>query len=165
MTTKVDKEKDTATIVVFSGELDKALAAFVVATSAASMGMKVNMFFTFWGLNVVKKEGGLLRGRTIMEKMLNFMNYGHAKKLALSKMNMFGAGSAMMKMMMKNQKIPSLKEFITMGHEMGIKYYPCDMSLNLMGLTMDDMIDECDEVIGAVSYLTFAKDSKVNLFI
>ena len=92
--------KKGVTIVLFSGELDKALAAFVIATAAASMGMPVSIFFPFWGLNVLKKKGGLIRGRNWMQRMLNVVNYGHARRLALSKLNMMGMGPVMLKTMM-----------------------------------------------------------------
>lgn len=159
------KNKSSVTIVLFSGDLDKAMAAFVISTAAASMGMAVNIFFTFWGLNVIKKKGGLVKGQNWMQKMLNIMNYGHAKKLALSKMNMFGMGPAMLKVMMSQKKVPSLQEFIDMAHQMGVKFYPCEMSMTVMGLKKEDFIDECEDVIGAVSYLSIAKESQINLFI
>lgn len=159
------KNKGSVTLVLFSGEMDKAIAAFVIATAAASMGMAVNIFFTFWGLNVIKKEGGLIKGQNWMQKMLNMMNYGHAKKLALSKMNMAGMGPAMLKVMMSQKKVPSLKEFIRTASELGVKFYPCEMSMSVMGLRQEDFLDECEDVIGAVSYLAIAKTSEVNLFI
>lgn len=159
------KDKGGVTIVLFSGDMDKAIATFVIATAAASMGMKVNIFFTFWGLNVIKKEGGLIKGQNWMQRMLNFMNYGHAKKLAISKMNMLGMGPAMLKTMMSQKKVPSLHEFITMSHSLGVKFYPCEMSMTVMGLRKEDFIDECEDVIGAVSYLAIAKETNINLFI
>lgn len=159
------KDKKSVTIVLFSGDMDKAVAAFVIATAAASMGMNVTIFFTFWGLNVIKKQGGLLKGRNWMQKLLNMMNYGHAKRLALSKMNMAGMGPMMLKMMMSQKKVPDIAEFIKTAHALGVKFYPCEMSMTVMGLTKDDFIDECGDVIGAVSYLAIAKDSNVNLFI
>ena len=164
MTEKI-ANKGSVTLVLFSGDLDKAMAAFVIATAAASMGMGVNIFFTFWGLNVIKKKGGLIKGKGLMQKMLNLMNYGHAKKLALSKMNMAGAGPVMLKMMMSQKKVPSLSEFIETAHSLGVKFYPCEMSMTVMGLKKEDFIDECEDVIGAVSYLAQAKESNVNLFI
>ena len=159
------KNKGSVTLVLFSGDLDKAIAAFVISTAAASMGMAVNIFFTFWGLNVIKKKGGLIKGQNWMQKMLNVMNYGHAKKLAISKMNMLGMGPAMLKIMMSQKKVPSLQEFIQMAHQMGVKFYPCEMSMTVMGLKKEDFIDECQDVIGAVSYLSIAKESHINLFI
>ena len=158
-------DKGSVTIVLFSGELDKAIAAFVIATSAASMGKEVNIFFTFWGLNVIKKEGGLLKGQNWMQKMLNLMNRGHAKKLALSKMNMAGMGPMMLKIMMSQKRVPSLREFIDMGTQLGVKFFPCEMSMTVMGLKKEDFIDECEDVIGAISYLSKANESNVNLFI
>ncbi|MBI5902194.1 MAG: DsrE/DsrF/DrsH-like family protein [Deltaproteobacteria bacterium] len=157
--------RDSVTIVLFSGDLDKAIAAFVIATAAASMCMKVNIFFTFWGLNVIKKKGGLIKGRNWMQKMLNMMNYGHARRLALSKMNMLGMGPAMLKAMMAQKKVPGIHEFISTAHELGVKFYPCEMSMSVMGLKEEDFLDECQGVIGAVSYLAIAKESNVNLFI
>lgn len=165
MSEQVLKNKGSVTIVLFSGELDKAIAAFVISTAAASMGMQVNIFFTFWGLNAIKKKGGLIKGRNWMQKMLNVMNYGHAKKLALSKLNMMGMGPAMLKVMMSRKKVPSLEEFIKTASALGVKFYPCEMSMSVMGLKKEDFIDECQDVIGAVSYLSIAKDTNVNLFI
>lgn len=164
MSNKIMNQKPV-TIVLFSGDLDKAIAAFVIATSAASMGMPVSIFFTFWGLNVIKKEGGLIKGSSWMQKMLNLMNYGHSRRLAISKMNMFGMGPAMLKTMMAQKRVPSVAEFIKTGHALGVKFYPCEMSMTVMGLKKADFIDECEEVIGAVSYLSLAKDSQINLFI
>ena len=161
----MEEEKKPVTIVLFSGEMDKAIAAFVIATAAASMGLPVNIFFTFWGLNVIKKEGGLIKGQNWMQRMLNIMNYGHARRLALSRMNFLGMGPAMLKVMMKQKKVPSLKEFIETARSLGVKFYPCEMSMTVMGLKKEDFLDECDEVIGAVSYLAIAKESDVNLFI
>ena len=159
------KNKGSVTIVLFSGDLDKAIAAFVISTAAASMGMAVNIFFTFWGLNVIKKKGGLIKGQNWMQKMLNIMNYGHAKKLALSKMNMVGMGPVMLKIIMSQKRVPSVQEFIQTAHAMGVKFYPCEMSMTVMGLKKEDFIDECQDVIGAVSYLSIAKESHINLFI
>jgi len=162
---KTQQQKKTVTIVLFSGDMDKAMAAFVIATAAASMGMAVNIFFTFWGLNVIKKKGGLIKGQNWMQKMLNVVNYGHARKLALSRLNMMGMGPVMMKEMMSKRKVPTLDEFIKTASALGVKFHPCEMSMTVMGLKKEDFVDECDEVIGAVSYLNEAKDSNINLFI
>src|SRR3990172_11053787 len=107
-----DKEK--MTIVLFSGELDKALAAFILATTGASMGMEVSMFFTFWGLNIIKKNEGSIQSKGLMRKMLNMMNRGGSKRLKLSRFNMLGMGTWMMKKLMKEANMPSLDEYITM---------------------------------------------------
>ena len=157
--------KKGVTIVLFSGELDKALAAFVIATAAASMGMPVSIFFTFWGLNVLKKKGGLIRGRNWMQRMLNVVNYGHARRLALSKLNMMGMGPVMLKTMMSAKRVPGLDEFIRTSSALGVKLYVCEMSMSVMGLSKDDFIEECSDVIGAVNYISIAKESDINLFI
>jgi len=94
-------EKEKMNIVVFSGDMDKVLAAFILATTCASMGMEVSMFFTFWGLNVLRKKK-FRSGKNILQKLMNFMNRGGADRLTLSKFNMLGMGPAMMKLMMKN---------------------------------------------------------------
>ena len=97
-------EKEKLTLVVFSGDLDRALAAFIIATTAASMGAEVTMFFTFWGLNIIKKNEGSIKSQGVMRKMLNFMNRGGSKRLKLSKFNMLGMGTWMMKQLMKDIK-------------------------------------------------------------
>src|SRR3972149_10273878 len=106
-----EAEKEKLTIVVFSGDLDKALAAFILATTGASMGMDVSMFFTFWGLNVLKKNEGGIKSKGLMKKMLNFMNRGGSKRLKLSKFHMFGLGTWMMKKFMKETNLPTIDEF------------------------------------------------------
>jgi peroxiredoxin family protein len=158
-------EKEKMTIVVFSGELDKALAAFILATTGASMGMDVNMFFTFWGLNILKKNEGKPGGKGIMKKMLNFMNRGGSKRLKLSKFHMFGMGTAMMKKFMKDSRLPSIDEFIQMAKDMGIKMIPCSTSCGVMGLGEGAFREEVGSLAGAAFFLNEARQSKVTLFI
>lgn len=164
-TAKVNEDK-ALSIVVFSGEMDKALAAFVISTAAATMGYKVTLFFTFWGLNVIRKENNTAsKANHWMQKALNLFNRGSAKKLALSKLNFCGMGPVMMAELMKEKKVPSLPEFIQMAHQMGVKMYPCEMSLDMLGLSEDDLIPEVEPVVGAVTYIDLAKNGKINLFI
>ena len=158
-----DKEK--MTIVVFSGELDKALAAFMLATTGASMGMDVKMFFTFWGLNIVKKNKGSIKSKGIVRKMLNLMNRGGSQRLKLSKFHMLGLGTWMMKGLMKDVNMPSIDEFITLAHEMGVKLIACTTSCGVMGLPEDTFRSEVDSLVGAAYYLGEARESKVSLFI
>lgn len=159
------KENNNISIILFSGELDKALASFVVATSAASMGMNVTIFFTFWGLNVVKKNPPFMKGSGIMEKMLSIMNRGGHNRLPLSKLNMAGMGPFMLKKMMQKKKVPSINMFIELARQLNIKFIACEMSMSVMGLTKEDLIEDVQDVVGAVSYLDYAQDAKVNLFI
>ncbi|MFC2072576.1 DsrE/DsrF/DrsH-like family protein, partial [Chloroflexota bacterium] len=108
-------EKEKLTIAVLSGDLERALAAFMLAVTGASMGMEVSMFFTFWGLNIIKKNEGGIKSKGLMRKMLNLMNRGGSKRLRLSKFNMFGLGTWMMKRLMKDVNMPSIDEFICMA--------------------------------------------------
>ena len=159
-------EKDKLTIVMFSGDLDHALAGFTLATTAASMGMEVNMFFTYWGLNIIKKNEGRIRSRGLMRKMLNFMNRGGSKRLKLSRFNMFGLGTWMMKKLMKDVNIPSLDEMITMAQEMGVKLVPCSTTCGVMGLSEKDAFREnIASLAGAAFFLNEARESKITLFI
>jgi peroxiredoxin family protein len=158
-------EKEKLTIVVFSGELDKALAAFIIATTGASMGMDVTMFFTFWGLNIIKKNEGGIKSKGLMRKMLNFMNRGGSKRLKLSKFHMFGLGTWMMKRLMKEANYPTIDEFITMAHQMGVRMVPCSTTCGVMGLTEDAFRSEAEGLAGAAYFLNEARQSKVTLFI
>jgi peroxiredoxin family protein len=162
---KKSTEKEKMTIVLFSGDLDKALAAFILATTGASMGMDVSMFFTFWGLNILKKNEGSPGGKGIMKKMLNWMNRGGSKRLKLSKFHMFGMGTAMMKKFMKESHIPSIEEFIQMAKNMGVKLVPCSTSCGVMGLEEGGFREEVGSLAGAAFFLNEARQSKVTLFI
>jgi len=153
------------TIILFSGEMDKALAAFTLATTAASMGFKVTMFFTFWGLNVLKKGGLLAKKTNLLQKMFGFLNRGTKNTLPLTKFNFAGAGPAMMKMLMTQKKMASLPEMMKTSRELGVRFLACTTSCNIIGLDREALIDEVDEMVGAASYLGEAKDTNVNLFI
>ena len=158
-------EKEKLSIVMFSGDLDRALAGFILATTAASMGMEVSMYFTFWGLNIIKKNEGGIRSKGLMRKMLNFINRGGSRRLKLSKFNMLGLGTWMMKRLMKDANMPSLDEFITMAKEMGVKLIPCTTTCGVMGLPEDAFRSEVDSLAGAAYFLGEASKSKVALFI
>ena len=153
------------TLIMFSGDMDKALAAFNLAIGAASIGMEVSMFFTFWGLNVIKKNEGPIKSKGIMRKMLNFMNRGGAKRLGLSKFHMFGMGKWMMGKLMKDVRFPSAQELMTMAHQSGVKFIACTTSMGMMGLGKEAFIPEVDSYAGVATYLADAKDGRINLFI
>ena len=158
-------EKEKLTIVVFSGDLDRALAAFILATTGASMGMEVSMFFTFWGLNVIKKNRGGIKSKGLMRKMLNFMNRGGSQRLKLSKFNMFGLGTWMMKRLMKEMNYPSIDDFITMAHQMGVKLVACTTTCGIMDISEDAFRSEVESMAGAAYFLGEARDARVALFI
>ena len=156
---------DKVTLVVFSGELDKALAAFNIAIGAASSGMEVSMFFTFWGLNVIKKNEGPLRSKGLRRKMLNFMNRGGTKRLPMSKFHILGLGKWMMLKLMKENKFPSLDEMIELAKSMDVKFMACTTSMGLMAISRDAFIPGVDSYCGVAAYLAEAKEAKLNLFI
>lgn len=156
--------KDNKTIIVFSGELDKAFAAFIIANGAASMGKKVTMFFTFWGLNILRKPEKVAVKKGLIDSMFGAMMPRGTKKLKISNMNMLGMGTAMMKKVMKDKKVSSLEELIKSGIDSGIEMVACQMSMDVMGIHLEELIDGVK--IGGVGYmLGEAEDSNVNLFI
>ena len=155
-----------ATLIVFSGDLDKALAAFVIATGAAAAGWEVTMFFTFWGINIMrdpKKKPG--KPKNMTEKMFASMMPCGADKLKMSKMNMGGMGTSMMKKRMKLKNVQTLRGFIKDAKELGVKFLVCDMSMDIMGLQKEEFIDEVDDIVGVGTYLMMTKGAEVNLFI
>ena len=152
------------TIVVFSGELDKALAAFIIATGAAAMGRKVTMFFTFWGLTILRRTEAVPVKKNLIEKMFGFMLPTGAKKLGLSRMNMGGAGTAMMRAIMKSKNVASLEELIESALEYGVKIVACQMSMDVMGIKPEELIDGV-EIGGVATMLGAAETSDTNLFI
>lgn len=156
--------KNGATLVVFSGDFDKAIASFIIATGAASMGKEVTMFFTFWGLNILKKKGKGKVNKDTMEKMFDVMLPSHAGKLPLSQMNMMGMGPAMIKQIMKKHNVDDLETLIANATNMGVRVVACAMSMELMGIKKEEFIDGV-EIGGVASYLGAADDSGLNLFI
>ncbi len=153
------------TIIVFSDEMDRVQAALNIAIGAASEGMEVSMFFTFWGLNVIKRNEGPIKSKGIMRKMLNFMNRGGSKRLPLSKFHMFGLGKWMMKRLMKDTRSPSLGEMLALAKEMGVRFIACTTTMGVMGISKDAFIPEVDSFAGVPTYLAEAKEGQVNLFI
>jgi len=153
------------TIIVFSDDLDRALAAFNLANTGASMGLNVTMFFTFWGLGVIKKDVVARGSKSFMQWMMGKMKRGSARRLKMSQMNMLGMGTGIMKSLMNKCRMPSLAEMIALAKEQGVHFVACTTSMALMGLTADDFIDEVEKVAGAATYLGLATEGKVNLFI
>ena len=159
------KTAEKVTLVVFSGEMDKALAAFNIAIGAASMGMEVSIFFTFWGLNIIKRNRGPIKSRGFMRKMLNSMNRGGAKRLPLSRFHICGLGKWMMGKLMKEAKFPAVDELIATAKEAGVKFIACTNTMGVMGISKDAFIPEVDSFAGVAAYLAEAKESQVNLFV
>jgi len=156
--------KDGKTIVVFDNDMDKVLASFIIANGALAMKRPVTMFFTFWGLTVLRKEQKQPIKKKFTEKMFDRMLPRGPKKLALSKMNMGGMGTAMMKSIMKDKNVDSLEELMKKAMEAGVRIIACSMSMDVMGISEKELIDGV-EIGGVGTYLGEAEESNVNLFI
>lgn len=157
-------DKNGATLVVFSGDLDKAIASFIIATGAASMGKEVTMFFTFWGLNILKNPNKPKVNKDVLEKMFDVMLPANADKLPLSQMNMMGMGPVMIKRIMEKHNVDSLETLIKNAIDMGVKVVACSMSMELMGIKKEEFIDGV-EIGGVASYLGATDGAGLNLFI
>lgn len=160
-TCKTEKNK---TLVVFSGDLDKAIASFIIANGAAAMGGKVTMFFTFWGINILRKQETVKVNKNFMESMFGKMMPRGAGKLKLSSMNMAGMGSAMIKKIMKDNNVDSLESLMAQAQKNGVELVACQMSMDLLGLKIEELVDGV-KVGGVGYYLGEAEESAVNLFI
>jgi len=157
---------DKLSMVVFSGDMDKVLASLVIGTGAVAMGMEVVMFFTFWGTPVLRDKDKSVGGKDVMGKMFGTMLPKGACSVKLSKMNMGGMGTAMMKSLMSKKNVASIEEMIELAGELGVKMYVCEMSMDLMGFKREEMIDYPDLTFcGVAKFLEEAKDSRVQLFI
>lgn len=152
------------TLIVFSDDMDRALASFVIANGAAAMGRQVTIFFTFWGLNVIKKEFKPKTKRDFMGLMFGKMMPGNSKKLGLSKMNMLGMGPVMMRKRMKDKQVDSLEKMIATAIDNGVRLIACQMSMDVMGVVKEDLIDGI-EIGGVATYLEEAEKANLNLFI
>ncbi|MBN2591494.1 MAG: FAD-dependent oxidoreductase [Sedimentisphaerales bacterium] len=159
-----DSNRKNKTIVVFSGDFDKVMASFIIANGAASMDSDVTMFFTFWGLNVLRKNFSVSVQKSIIEKMFGWMMPRGSSKLKLSKMNMAGLGTAMIKGVMKQKNVPSLETLIEKAKTLGIKLVACSMSMDIMGIKEEELIDGV-ELGGVAMYLDQAEAGNVNLFV
>lgn len=156
-------QEDRVALVVFSGDLDRVLAAFVIATGAAALGQQVSMFFTFWGLSVLKKDKQI-SGKSLFQKMMTVMTPGSSVGLPVSKMNYFGVGAKMLRSMMKRKNVSSLEEMIALAREMGVRMIACEMSRDVMGINDSELVDglECG---GVASFLADSLKARTSLFI
>ena len=153
-------------MIVFSGDLDKVLASFIIATGAVAMGMDVVMFFTFWATPVLRNKKKKIKGKDFMGKMFGAMLPKGTSEVKLSKMNMAGMGTAMMKSLMKKKNVASLEQLIELAEELGVRINICEMSMDLMGFKREEMIDYSHLTFcGVATFLEEAKTSKVQLFI
>ena len=155
---------DRAALVVFSGDLDKVFAAFVIATGAAAAGLETSIFFTFWGLSVLKKKGAAGGPKSIMERMFALMTPSSSESLGTSKMNFFGMGAVMLRKMMADKQIVSLEEMMQLARDLGVKMIACTMSMDAMGVSKEELQDGLSYG-GVATYMADAVRSRVTLFI
>jgi peroxiredoxin family protein len=158
----MSEELEKCTIIVFSGDMDKVMAAFIIATTAAAMGRETSMFFTFWGIKAIQK--GNLTGSSFFERMLGLMNRGGIDRIGPSRFNFGGIGRWMFKKMMNDKNVISLPELLETAIDLDIKLIACEMSMDVMGIKREDLIDEVEDVVGAATYCNLALQGKT-LFI
>ena len=164
----VDKKttENKISLIVFSGDLDKVLASFVIATGAVAMGMEVVMFFTFWGTPVLRDKQKNAGKKDLISKMFGTLLPKGTGEVKLSKMNIGGMGTAMMKSLMKKKNVASLDQMLEMAEELGVRIYVCEMSMDLMGFKREEMIDYKHlGFAGVATFLEEAQNSKIQLFI
>jgi peroxiredoxin family protein len=152
-------------IIAASGDLDKAWPVLILATTGAAYGMEVTVFFTFWGLGILKKPDAGVTGDDWRQKLLSIFNRGTTEHLNLSKLNFAGMGPRMMKDLADKHKVASVQELLTLAQEMGVKLWPCQMTMTLMGMEKEDLIDGLDVPAGAGAAISLMKQSSINLFI
>ncbi len=159
-------QENKLSMIVFSGDLDKALASLIIATGSVAMGLEVVIFFTFWGTTLLRDKGKKVEGKDMMGKMFGAMLPTGTGDLKLSKLNMGGMGTVMMKSLMKKKNVASMEEMLELAGEMGVKIYICEMTMDLMGFKREEMIDYPGlDYAGVATFLDEAIDSKMQLFI
>ena len=158
-----DKKKKKLAMVVFSGDMDKLMAAFIIAVGAAASGMEAAMFFTFWGLRALKKK--TLTGRGFLGKLMGIMERGDISKASPSKYSFGGLGRWMFGKMMKAKKITTLPQLRQMAIDIGVKLYGCQMSMDILEIPRDKMIDEVEACVGVGYFIEQAQGSNIQFFI
>jgi peroxiredoxin family protein len=159
------RDPNMVTLIAWGGDLDRIWPTTILATTAAASGMDVAVFFTFWGLFGLVKPERRLTGTNLMTKALSLMNRGSANHAALSKLNMAGAGPAMMRKLADQNGVAPPEELLEMAKDLDVKLWPCRMTMDLMGLKDEDMIDGLDEAAGAATALERMQRSAISLFI
>jgi peroxiredoxin family protein len=160
-----DPHEGRMTIVAWSGDLDRVWPQLILATTGAAYGMQVTLFFTFWGLFVLKRPDVRVTGDNWMTKMMSLMNRGSTEHLPLSRMHFAGMGPQMMKSIAEQHKVAPPAELLETAREMGVRLWPCGMTLDLMGLSKDDLIADLPEPVGAAAAVAEMQKSQINLFI
>ncbi len=163
--TPMNTEPESMTIIAFSGDLDKLWPTTILSSTAAANGMDVTVFFTFWGLFPLVKDDVRITGYDAMTKMLAGMNAPGMKKAKLSKLNMGGMGSWMMRKVAKKNNLMPPEELFGMAQDMGVNMWPCQMTMDLLGIENDQMVDGLGDPVGAATALKKMSNSNISLFI
>lgn len=150
-------------LVSFSGDMDKLFAVLSIATAAASMGIEVSIFSTFWGISALRRKR-TYRGKSVLQRAMNFLLPSRAGRLPLSRRNLFGAGPVFFRHLMKTQRVPDVEELVRVAQEAGVRFIVCAMSMSLMGLTQEELVDGI-EMGGAATCVNAMAKSKSSLFI
>ncbi len=158
------EKKNKLSMVVLSGDMDKVMAAFIIATGAAASGMDVTMFFTFWGFKAIEREG-VVTGKSLFGRMLGLMNRGGVDTIGPSRLNMGGMGRWMFKKMMKSKNAASLQELRDLAIELGVKMLPCQMTMDVMEISCKDMIPQVTEPVGVAKFIEEANESSFTMFV
>lgn len=153
-----------ASLLVFSGDLDRLMSAFIIANGAVAMGLEVSMYFTFWGLVALKKGGASFAGKTVEEKMMAAILPRSPAVVPTSRLNMLGMGPRIFKRMMGQRHVENLPDLIALARELGVKLIACQMSMGVMGIHQDELIEGI-EFGGVATYLEAAAESRVTLFL
>lgn len=161
---KMEEKGENMTMVLFNGDFDQAMAAFIIANGALAMGKNVTMFVTFWGLDVIKKPAFDTSGRGFLEKMILMMRPKGPMKLGTSRMNFAGIGPKLFHYMMGKKKVEPLDSLVEMSVEFGLKIIACQMSMDVMGIKQSDLIDGV-EIGGVAAFLSSSFKSNTTLFI
>jgi peroxiredoxin family protein len=159
------KKKNKMTIIAWGGQLDRIWPTTILATTAAASGMEASVFFTFWGLFAIVKPDVRITGDNWMQKMMSVMNPGSAQKAKLSRYHFAGAGPAMFKKLAQDHQVATPDELIALANDLGVRLIPCQMTMDLLGLKREDLIDGLEEPIGAATALAEMRDAAVSLFI
>jgi peroxiredoxin family protein len=158
------EDNNKATIIVFSGDMDKVFAAFIIATGCAAAGMDTTLFFTFWGLNAIK-TGEPIKANSFLGKMMGIMNRGGINRLNPSRFSFGGIGRILFSKMMADKKVASIEELRQTIVDLDVRLLACKMSMDVLEITRDDLIPEVDDIVGVATFVKDAADSKIQLFI
>jgi len=158
------EDNNKATIVVFSGDMDKVFAAFIIATGCAAAGMDTTLFFTFWGLNAIK-TGAPIKAKSFLGKMMGMMNRGGINRLNPSQFSFGGIGRILFSKMMSDKKVASLEDLLQTLIDLDVHLLACKMSMAVLEIARSDLIPEVEDVVGVATFVKEAANSKIQLFI